>query len=244
MNTYIRTHVKTDERFDLLKRTVESFFDKGMDSLGSLYIVNDSSLPQYSSKIFDLCSQTSSGYLRSTNPPSTKNGLFESVSHFTNETSDQVCLCCTDDMVFGKGIVDRINRIMSEDLNLIDPMWAVIGFFACYENRTRHNSSSLWKIPVMDLYALICHMFNREFVPHLIVPYVKYLTGEKRTQQEIDNMNHHDDLWVKHTAICEGFSCYNTYDSDYAQHTGMNVRTFEKDTNGSSNYFSKVFIGE
>ena len=243
MNTYIRTHVKNDTRFKILRQTVESCFDKRINELGDIYIVNDSSPAPYDEKVRELAYELKTGYIRSFTPPDTKNGLFESLSHFYQNTSDPFCLCCVDDMVFGKGSLDRIREICDKDIPRLGNNWATIGMFACYETRPRYLTTSLWNISTSILYALVCHMFNREFIPHLYNPYIKFLNGEHRTETEIYNMTACDDIWVARTAGSNGFLCFNTAESDYAQHTGVNQRTFSSNNTGSE-YTSKVFVGE
>lgn len=242
MDTVIRCHIKNEQRFELFKRTVQSWYDKEMYLLGDLQIVDDQSPEEYGMKVQQFCNDYNAFYHRTYYDADTKNGLYYSLKI----AKWFPVLCCVDDMVFGRNSVDFWTKIITNDLRKINEKWACIGTFACYPRNVRNSfmDTSLWNIPNNALYALVCHLYSKEFSEILINQYEKFKKGQELTEVERYNLSCCDDIWVARNASTYGFKCYNSQAYDYAQHTGMNQRTFTIDEVGNSNYMSEIFIGE
>lgn len=247
MDTIIRTYVPNEERFELLLRSIASWHDKQLFDLGSLIIADDLSPIKYAEKVKRFCLDNKIEYgYANFGIPDTKNGLYWS---FKMAKSFPV-LCCVDDLVFGKKIKEKIIEIQTNCIPILENdniPWACIGMFSCYQRnvRTFYKSSGLWNIPNDALYALVCHIFSEPISKILNTQWEKFiLQQEPISETENFNLNCCDDLWVSRNASTYGFKCFNTYEYDYAQHTGMSNRSFNVDTIGNSNYMSPCFIGE
>jgi hypothetical protein len=242
MNTVFRTHVKDTTRLELFERSLASWYDKGLDQLGNLYIVDDQSPMQ--DEVVDLAIKYKALYTRTHGHPDMKNSLYESL----NVQKEYPVLCCVDDMVFGKGVLERIRQIEQVDIPALK-MYSTIGLFACYQKPTRDELKirglDLWQIPHALLYALVAHIYSAEIVRIYSEVWEEVLKGTIPAPEMCD------DIFVKILSMRSSLQCYNTY-KDYAQHTGMGNRTFttpEDDKNGingigSSNYTSLDFVGE
>lgn len=244
LNTIIRTHVKNELRLQVLERTILSWYDKELYSLGDLFIVDDQS--PLEREIINLIENINNKklpgnpitYFRTQGQGDTKNGLYWSLKVQENYP----VLCCVDDMVFGKGIKERLIHLIDNELLLIGENYGMIGTFACYEQATRnpnrYNKEDLWIVPIDIFYATVCHVFSEKLSKIIIKEW-------EEIQQELKPIpNCCDDIWVKEICRKEKLKIYNTLKADYAQHTGANLRTFNEDTTGSSEYYSKLFIGE
>lgn len=234
MNTIIRAHIKNEERLSGLRRELESWHRKGLSVLGDLYIVDDGSPMRR--EVEELADLYDANYRRASGNPDTKNGLAESLR--VQLESGKPCLHCVDDAVFGDGILQRlIDLTHIEEPKLGD--YSTIGLFACYEEGTRNANKlpnvDLWKIDHKILYALVSHIFSMKMARHLVTNWNLVLLGS------IPYPKMCDDIWVAIESAKVGLPCYNTM-KDYAQHTGVNNRTFGD--NAGSEYVSKMFVGE
>lgn len=241
IDTIIRTHVKNQERFELLQRSVDSWFSHDLNSLGSLTIVNDQSPDSGSDMIQSFCEDNNIKYILTSGKPDTKNGLYYSLK----EMQDKPALCCVDDLIFGKGIKEKLEYLVNEEYkNLSHIRWGMIGMFACYPKDIRHvyQDTGLWNIPNHILYALISHIFSVSLSKDLVSIYDNYLENNIDTSYR-ELFTYCDDIWVAKISTAKGYLNFNTLD-DYTQHTGMNKRSFEKDEVGNSDYTTKCFVGE
>jgi len=232
MNTVMRCHIKNDERLAILERSIKSWYDKNIDAFGKLYLVDDGSPCQ--EEVESIAEKYKAEYFRTKGEPDTKNGLYWSLK-VQNEFP---VLCCVDDVVFGKGLYERIDRIFNRDIPIIGK-FGIIGLFACYEDLTRNpnrvHGTGLWYISPSILYALVAHIFSESFSKTMIDLWDKIQTGEEPYPACCD------DIWVARTLKRFNIPSYNTM-KDYAQHTGVNNRTFGD--NKGSEYVSKMFVGE
>lgn len=236
MNTIIRCHVKNNERLITLEKEIISYKEKGLDILGDLYIVDDGSPLQ--SSVISMCGNHKANYIKASNTPDTKNGLAESLRLMIGLGGKYPSLLCVDDAVFGRGILGRLTKLLHEELPIINP-FGMVGLFACYEDNTRnHNKilgTDIWKIDHKILYALVAHVFSFQLAAILVDIWDKVQEGSEPYPGMCD------DIWVATVCAKYNIPCYNTM-MDYAQHTGMNNRTFGDNT--GSEYQSKMFVGE
>lgn len=233
MNTIIRTHVKNDERLKTLERELKSWYDKEMYQLGDLFIVDDGS--PCGEDVNRLALVYNAHYSKTQGEPDTKNGLYWSL-----KVQDKFpALLCVDDAVFGKGIVDRLKELENRELSILGSNWGIVGLFACYEDNTRKPNrvigADLWEVKPIILYALVSHVFSKNFARIMIDQWEDVQRGEEPYP------NSCDDIWVARTLPRFGYKSYNTM-KDYAQHTGINNRTFGD--NKGSEYHTLMFVGE
>lgn len=246
MDTFIRCHVKNQLRLNLLQRTIDSLKNHGLDTIGKLYLVDDSS--PLESEVCNFAISNKLEYYRSKNNPDTKNGLYESLKLAKQNNCKFPILCTVDDMVVGDGILDILN-----DLQNFKDEYGTFGLFSIYTfyfrilSRIKFSNIDVWKVPVERnmLFCLVCHLFSDKLSDILIKEYDKFLnTPEKLTQNENKVLQCCDDIWVARMCLRENIQCYNTL-YDYSQHTGMNQRSFgDKEEISNSNYASPIFVGE
>jgi hypothetical protein len=240
MNTVFRTHIKNQQRLETFERTLKSWYQKKLDQLGNLYVIDDQSPME--EEVINLANKYDALYTRTLGDADTKNGLYWSL-----KVQDKFpVLCCVDDMVFGQDTLARIKQIEEVDIPTIG-RYSTIGLFACYQEATRTKFKieglELWQIPHSLLYALVAHVFSGEMARIYTECWEGVLAGT------LPYPNMCDDILVKILSINSDLLCYNTT-KDYAQHTGMNNRTFgtvdENAANGigSSDYISSDFVGE
>lgn len=235
MNTIIRTHVNNNTRLNLLEREIISWFDKQLNTIGRLFIVDDFS--SMHEEVRNLCLKYSVEYKRAHGISTTINGLVESLK-LERELNDSVpALHCVDDAVFGIETKSAVLNLVNQ-LPFVTP-YGTIGLFACYPKDIRDKykvaNTGLWKIDSNLLYALVSHIYSPELIEVLIKDWGDMLTGvTPRT-------SHQDDIWVAMTCARLNLNCYNT-NLDYAQHTGMGNSTFNSIE--VSDYRSTEFIGE
>lgn len=232
MNTVMRCHIKNDERLATLERSIKSWYDKNLDAFGKLYLVDDGSPCQ--EDVESIAEKYKAEYFRTKGEPDTKNGLYWSL-----KVQDEFpVLCCVDDVVFGKGIENRVDEFFVREINIINE-FGIVGLFACYEDRTRNPNqiygTDLWYIHPDILYALVAHIFSENFSKLMVDLWDKVQIGEEPYPACCD------DIWVARTLKRFNIPSFNTM-KDYAQHTGINNRTFGSDT--ESIYASKMFVGE
>lgn len=234
LDTVIRTHVKNKERLATLDRMVKSWYDKRLNDLGDLIILDDSS--PLADDVVDLALFYNATYKKANGSADTKNGLAESLL----VPSKLPALLCVDDAVFGKGIKDRLILLLEEELPKLGLNWGIVGMFACYEEGTRNHykiqGTSLWEVPNDILYALVGHIFSPKFSSIVAQRWSQVKSGEA----EYPGMC--DDIWVKQLLKEWGYMAYNTME-DYLQHTGMDNRTFGESGDNSS-YTTNLFVGE
>ncbi len=235
LNTVLRTHIKNTQRLEVLKKTIKSWYAQEMNFLGDLYIVDDQSPMQ--NEVIHLVNRYNAHYLRTTGEGDTKNGLYWSL----RVQNQWPVLCCVDDMVFGKGSRERFEKIISSEIPELGK-FGMFGSFACYENNTRDFNriigTDYWKVPIDILYGLVCHIYSRE-LSNIIT---KEWEGIQKGNYPMPNCC--DDIWVKEICRREQLPVYNSY-RDFAQHTGMNMRTFgENEVTESSEYQTPCFVGE
>jgi hypothetical protein len=232
MDTIIRCHVKNNLRLDNLERELISWREKGLESLGGLFIVDDGS-PMWED-VKRLAGKYGAEYIKAVGVPDTKNGLYNSLKIATNFP----VFCCVDDAVFGAGITERLNLLLGTELYKI-PEYGMVGLFACYEDGTRNPNripdTDLWKVDPNILYALVGHVFSERLARVVVWEWENIQAGKLPHPQKCD------DLWVVDILKKYNISAYNTM-RDYVQHTGMNNRTFGD--NAGSEYYSKMFVGE
>lgn len=234
MNTIIRCHIKNDQRLQTLERTLKSFYDKKMDELGQLYIVDDQS--PMSAFVMGLAAKYNAIYKKTEGDPDTKNGLYWSL-----KVQDKFpALLCVDDMVFGEGTKERFEKMLNEEIPQLPINYGIIGTFACYENPTRImnkvQGTDLWKWPYDIYYATVAALFSENLAKTIMYEWEAIKAGSKMLP------NCCDDIWLKE--LCRGLEIplYNTF-QDYAQHTGINQRSFS-DNNQGSEYVTNMFVGE
>lgn len=236
MITTVRCHIKSNDRLALLTRTLVSAQTHGLDKDGEIIVIDDQSPMEV--EVRELCSVHGVQYIRSSGQPGTVNGLVESIRR---TFVDAPLLCCVDDIVFGRGIRDVLSDIQRTTIPSMDERgikWGMIGLFACYENRPSYLDTGLWNIPIDILYALNCHVFSPALSRHIINVYDRIEHGE------LPRPVHQDDLWVKELCKETGMLALNTR-KDYAQHTGMYLRSFgDNPREESSTYQSRMFVGE
>ena len=242
MQVMIRTHVKNERRFALLTRTIESAIDKGFTQEGNKIVIVDDCSPEPWKRTIELYSEKQHNVFLCQVPHesgNTKQGLAYSL-FYSNPTN--MAIHCVDDMVFGKGAYEEFQRIEKEyipKLEKVGIQWGMIGTFACYDRHASFNSIPLWHYPAINFYAGVCHVIN----PMLGALYVdEYRKLQGGLPVMIDPI-HADDLWIKGMCMETGYQIFNTL-KDYAQHTGMECRTFGDEKEPSSNYTSNHFVGE
>lgn len=233
MKTVIRCHVKNTERLNIAERTFRSFVDKG---LTEATVIDDGSTRVKA--LEKLCSKYGFTYQKAGGKPSTINGLVESLKL---AGPGEHVLCCTDDIVLGKNVdwvLGRIETLEVPALERLNVAWGTIGLFACYPASVRsiYPETLLWNIPWDSLYALTCHVFS----PAMVAKAKQEWDGIQAGLLPWPEMC--DDIWIAKLAKKHNLLCFNCL-HDYAQHTGVNNRTFSDDQ-GSSNYISPVFVGE
>lgn len=237
MNTVIRCHIKNIDRLSLLERSILSWQTKGLSKVGELHIVDDHS--PMNEEVKALCAKHNIQYHAAEGYADTKNGLVESLKY----ANGGPIMCCVDDLVFGKGTVERVESILTNDIpNISEFKYGMIGMFACYGDNTRNElhleGEDLWIIPNDIIYALVCHIYS----PALIEVLLKEWEGIKNGT--IPDPCCCDDIWVARICAREGFVCLNTM-KDYAQHTGANNRTFgDNQIDKGSEYTTDCFVGE
>lgn len=238
MNTIVRCYIQNQKRLNTLEREIISWKEKGMNDLGELFILDDISPMQEELK--SLASKYKLEYRLADPPSDTKNGLYWSLRWNTELGNQFPVLCTVDDIVFGQGAKERVRKILTEEIPVIGDEYATIGLFACYENPTRSlhaiAGTDLWSVPIPILYALTAHLFSERISKILIQNWEDVLA------QRVPYPACCDDIWMTRICLEKGIKCYNT-NLDYVQHTGMDNRTFG-DSGGSSNYTSKMFVGE
>lgn len=230
MNHVIRTHVKDASRLQLLERTIQSSLRVGLKP----HVVDDFS-PMVT-EVEKLCIDLKVEFNRAKGISHTINGLVESFYQFY---SVEPVLCTVDDMVFGKGAGEVIQRIEHEIIPKLPDNWGLVGMFACYEGRTpsKHHPE-LWHLKTDALYALVCHVFSAKLQFAAMNEWRTVLAGER------NDPNCCDDIWIKRLMLRDNLIALNTL-NDYAQHTGMGERTFGDDkADTGSNYQSMCFVGE
>lgn len=235
LDTVVRCHVKNDDRLKTLERLILSWKDKQLNELGNLYLLDDHS--PMNKEVEELAKKHEVIYKVAEGYGDTKNGLVESLKL----SPDRPVLCCVDDMVFGKGIKERILSIFEQDLPVVQN-WGMFGLFACYQDHTRNtlkeNNIDSWYIPNEIIYALVCHIFS----PNLSSILIKEWEGIK--DKTLPDPCCCDDIWVARICTRENIDNFNTF-KDYGFHTGMMNRTFgdlEKDP--GSEYQTPCFVGE
>lgn len=234
MNTVIRTHVKNEKRLQLLERTILSALDKKLDAFGNIYVLDDGS-PMGDAilkKCLDLGVQYVPAVLK---PGDTKNGLAESLSL---DTWNKPIFCVCDDVVFGKGIFEEIDHIMTNEVQNL-PDCGMISLFACYNRGLLVNEHShLWEYPIRAFYAGVAVIYSPRFRQAYYDDWIAVVNGKKAVPRMCD------DLYCKEILTASGLKLYNTA-KDYAQHTGVDARTFGDDeADPGSRYISKFFVGE
>lgn len=235
LNTVVRCHIKNTTRLKSLEGCIQSWQDKKLGDLGKLYLVDDQSPME--EEVVTLSKEYCVEYFRTPGPPDTKGGLYWSLKI---QQSFPV-LCCVDDMIFGKGSLEMFKAVLEQDVDKLPKNWGMIGTFACYESGTRnsnliHNTkTNLWNIKNEILYALVCHIFSPHLSNILVKDWEAILAGT------MPNPHCCDDIWVARTCTANSIPNYNT-GKDYAQHTGINNRTFSND--GNSTYQTNFFVGE
>jgi hypothetical protein len=233
-NTVVRCHIKNEERLSTLERLIVSWKDKQLNKLGDLYLLDDHS--PLKGDVVKLATKHNVFYKEAAGYGDTKNGLVESLKLFPNEP----VLCCVDDMVFGKGSLERFEHFLNIEEPVIGP-YGMFGFFACYTDQTRNllqtPGEDYWCIPNNIIYALVCHIFS----PQLSQILINEWEGIKN--ESIPNPCCCDDIWVARICERENVTNFNTM-QDYGQHTGMMNRTFNEAQDPGSNYTSPNFIGE
>lgn len=232
MNTVIRCHVKNKRRLDDLERELSSAYDKSLNILGEISVVDDGS-PMHA-EVENICYKKGVNYLRAGGSPDTKNGLYYSLKYAKNFP----VFLCVDDAVFGKGISERLLYLENYELNKI-PEYGFVGTFACYEDATRKpnivDDTSLWYYPTNIIYALVGHVFSERLARLVMYEWEGVLSGKFQYPGMCD------DIWVKEILKKYNVKSYNTTE-DYIQHIGVNNRTFGENT--GSDYVSKMFVGE
>lgn len=226
--------MKNEERLKIFRRTLQSWKDKELWKLGTLYVVDDQS--PLGTEVEALAKEFNAIYFRTTGIRSTKNGLYWSL-----KVQDEFpVLCCVDDMVFGEGTKNRLESLITYEYPKLKNT-GVVGLFVCYDMRTRNyfrfSDVDLWMVPIALSYALVCHLFSKELSDTLIRDYEQALLENREVSI------HQDDLWVKEVCLRDNLVIYNTTD-DYAWHTGANTRTFGDDPVGNSSYQTPCFVGE
>jgi len=240
IDTMIRCHVKTEARYLLFLKSVDSWYDKQLNELGDLIIIDDQSPNEFEEKIRNLCSSKNIKYIRTEYTASTINGLYHSLKY----AQTFPVLCCVDDVIFGAGIKDELIRIIKDCIPNLNN-WASIGLFTCYEGRQNYKELGLWNIPNSILYALVCNIFSKDISDILIDQYERSKVNyDLLSPVEKHDIGFQDDIWFAKTATRFDMLCFNTFKYDYALHTGMNNRSFISKDEGSSNYQTPCFIGE
>ncbi len=231
MDTIIRTHVKTQERLNLLERTIKSAVDKGLTTIGSVWIVDDGS--PMAAQVQELAAKWGIQAIKNDGIPSTKNGLYGALRFCKATPTFVTC----DDIVFGGDIKHQLELIEKSP----PKDYAMVSLFAAYNDDTRHAGrvdARYWKYPTQDFYAALACVYS----PKLSKKYCQI--WESVRSGEIPEPIWQDDLLVKQICIDQDWPIFNTR-VDYVQHTGMNKRSFgDEEQAGSSNYVSSHFIGE
>jgi hypothetical protein len=234
IDTVIRTHVRNEKRLELLKRTIQSAKDKKLYTLGGIYVLDDGS--PLKDRVRSLCYEMDVDYIPATlKPGDTKNGLAESLA-VGNWTAPVFAVC--DDVVFGRDILEELNHIVLHELPLL-PDCGMVSLFACYSRMKQpHADSHLWEYPVHAFYAGIAVVYTPKFRDAYYNWWVRAVNEELPMPQMCD------DIFCKVILDAHGLKLYNTI-QDYAQHTGIDARTFgDKENDPGSHYLTQFFVGE
>lgn len=220
MKVAIRTHVKNQERVDLLIKTIDSCKRAGFSTI----IVIDDQSPL--GVVESICVEMKVKYFKTTGIPSTKNGLYWSFF----EGAD---LHVVDDCVLNPQILQEVEN--AKKLFGDTKTW-LVSFFACYSGHTRtlnKDGNFYWHYQTEIFYAGIACCYHHELIR-------EYMAGYEKDPYSA----YQDDLTIKHIIHDNQKRIMNTM-KDYAQHTGAGQRAFGGNIKeDSSNYISHDFIGE
>lgn len=233
----MRTHVKNQQRRDLLKRTLRSMLDKKINLMGNLYILDDNS-PQ-ALDVEKVAFDYGARYVPAKNHPGdTKNGLGESLA--IGDMGESI-LCVCDDIVFGKDSSSIITKYLDVDIPAIEDAnirWGMISLFASYGRGPLILGTDFWEYPIPAFYAGLAVIYSSAFRKE----YVK--TWDSMVRGEIPKCPHQDDLFCKEILNASGTRLFGVK-RDLVQHTGIDARTFgDSIADPGTHYLSSFFVGE
>jgi hypothetical protein len=237
VNIVVRTHVKNQQRLDLLNRTLQSILDKDIDRLGLVHVLDDNSPMR--EEVRQSAITHNALYRHAENSPgSTKNGLGESLAL---GDMDKPILCLCDDIVFGKGSLDILRRYMDSDIPILEwnhIPWGMISLFASYGRGRFILNTDFWEYPIPHFYAGLAVIYSPAFRKEYVSQWDKMMKGE------IPMCVHQDDLFCKDILNASGTRLFGIR-RDLVQHTGINARTFgDKAEDPGTQYQSAFFVGE
>lgn len=237
MNIVVRTHVKNQQRWDLLKRTLRSVIDKKINLMGKLYILDDNS--PMALDVEKTASDYGAIYVPAKNHPGdTKNGLGESLA--IGDMGEPI-LCVCDDIVFGKDSSSIIMKYLDIDIPMLECAgikWGMISLFASYGRGPLVLGTDFWEYPIPAFYAGLAVIYS----PMFRKKYVE--TWNSMVRGEIPKCPHQDDLFCKEILNASGTRLFGIK-RDLVQHTGIDARTFgNSTTDPGTHYQSSFFVGE
>jgi hypothetical protein len=231
-----RSHIRDKARLAVTERTLLSALDKDLPSICDITVLDDGSL--FGPDLRGLCRRHEISYKKAGGSSSTINGLMESLKLHPGPV-----LCCVDDIVFGKGTKDKLSEIWNMVIPRLDKQevaWGIVGLFMDYPRQVNSLvcGCRIAELPANLVYALTFHFYSTPLKSALLKRWDKILADELPWPACAD------DIFVNRLLGETGLRYFNT-NMDYAQHTGMNLRSFGSDGEAvNSEYQTEYFVGE